>query len=104
MKIARDTLPFSRKIWITKQVSGFCGKGVRMKLWKYRDKNECPLCTEKEDNYQVLHCTSTAMSNKWDKTIQALEATLADNHTPRESIKVIIGYLHLWCDTTTSVP
>ena len=76
----------------------------KMKLWKYRDKDECPLCAEKEDKYHILRCTSTFASNKWDKTIQALKATLADNHTPRESIKVIAGYLYLWQDTNTSVP
>ena len=58
-----------------------------MKLWKYRDKDEYPLCAEKEDKYHILRCTSTAASNKWDKIIQALEAILADNHTLCESIK-----------------
>ena len=75
-----------------------------MKLWKYRDKDECPLYAEKEDTYHISRCTSTAASNKWEKTIQSLEATLAANHTPRESIKIIAEYLHLWRDMTTSVP
>ena len=89
---------------MTKQVSGFCGTGEKMRLWKYRDKDECPLCAETEDNYHILRCTITAASNKWDEAIQALEATLADNHNPRESIKLIAGCLHLWWNTATSVP
>ena len=51
--LARNTLPFDRRIWMIKQVSGFCGTGVKMKLWNFRVKDECPLCMEPEDNYHV---------------------------------------------------
>ena len=87
-----------------KQVSGFCGTGVKMKLWNFRVKDECPLCTEPEDNYQVLRFSSTAASDRWDETINSLEVTLADSHTPREAINMITGQLHNWWNTSTSLP
>ena len=72
---------------MTKQVSGFCGTSLNMKLWNYRDKDECPLCAESEDSCHVLRCNSIAAINKWDESIQALGATLVANHTPSETIK-----------------
>ena len=75
-----------------------------MKLWNYRDKYEYPLCAESEDNYHVLRYNSIAVSNKLDKSIQALEVSLADNHTPSEIIKVISVYLYLWRNKTSVFP
>ena len=96
IKLARNALPFDRKIWMTKHVSGFCGTGEKMKLWQFRKDDVCPLCTNKETNYHVVKCSSSAASEKWEESINALEASLADNHTPQETIQMIAGQLHNW--------
>ena len=96
IKLARNALPFDRKILITKHVSGFCGTGEKMKLWQFRKDDVCPLCTNKESNYHVLKCSSFAASEIWEESINALEASLADNHTPQETIHMIAGQLHNW--------
>ena len=96
IKLARNALPFDRKIWMTKHVSGFCGTGEKMKLWQFRKDDVCPLCTNKETTYHVLKCSSSEASEKWEESINALEASLADNHTPQETIHMMAGQLHNW--------
>ena len=77
---------------------------MKVNLWDYNDKDGCPLCAEKEEHYYVLRCNSITTNNTWDNTIQGLEATLANNHTPSETIQVIAGHLYVWRNTTNVVP
>ena len=58
---------------MTKQVFGFCGTDVKIKLWNFRETKECPLCNEMEDSHHVLHCKSKAASDKWEDSINILE-------------------------------
>ena len=100
VKLARNILPFDRKIWMTKQVSSFCGTGTKMKLWQFRESDVCPLCPEQEDNYHVIRRKSVEAGMKWDEAIDSLEATLTDNYTPQETVEMIIGQLNNWRSTT----
>ena len=83
VKLAQNLLTFDRKIQTTKQVSGFCGTGVNMKMWKYKDTDEYPLFEDSEENHHILRCKSTVEDNKWNEAIQALESVLLDNQTPK---------------------
>lgn len=64
IKHARESLPFYCKIGMTKHVSGFCGTGINMKLWKYKDTYVCSLCNEIKDNLHIIQCRSTIASDR----------------------------------------
>ena len=93
IKLARARLPFDRKIWMTTQVSGFCGTGVKMKLWNFRDFDVCSLCTKPEDKLHVITCVSTSANAVWDTSLDTLEQILLNNHTSQITVSMIIDQL-----------
>ena len=89
-------LPLHRQLWLSKQISGFCGTGYRMQQWKKRDTACCPLCTNDEDNIHVLTCKSEATTEKWTEQMEMLEIKLIGMNTPEEFIQIIIFSLSSW--------
>ena len=44
----------------------------------------------------MLRYNSTAASDEWEDTIQALEAELLDNNTSKNIVSIIAGQLYVW--------
>ena len=91
IKHTRALLPFNRRLWMMKQVSGFCGTGEKMRLWKYSESDMCSLRDKREDNTQVLRCNSVQANPKWSASIDALEDHLLDNNTPSNTVNMIVN-------------
>ena len=100
IKHARKLLTFDRQIWMTKQVSGFCGTGINMKLWNFREDSIYLLCNETEDNIHILRCKSKDDIDRWTASI----ATLEQNHAPPNTVDMIVNQLHIWRDNTGNIP
>ena len=96
VKHARAKLPFDRKIWMIKQVSGFCGTGVKMKLRDFRDVDVCPLCHEPENNIHVVKYGSDSTNAAWQVSLENLEDLLLNNHTPPSTTSMLITKLRSW--------
>ena len=80
---------------MTRQVSGFCRTGVKMKLWNFRETDVCPFCDIPEENLYVVRCKSISANNTWSKSLQNLEEILLNNHTPPTLVAMITN-IFLW--------
>jgi hypothetical protein len=45
---AMKSLPLNRRHWVVKHVAGHCGVNSKLKEWKMRESDECPMCEEVE--------------------------------------------------------
>jgi hypothetical protein len=95
---AMQQIPLSRRIWISKQVTGFCATGNTMFRRKARSTAQCPRCTEDETPAHVLRCRGSDASTIWDRAITKLKNWLQDNLTHPEMSNAIINYLAGWRD------
>ena len=64
---------------------------TKMKSWKFRDTDVCPLYNEKEDNFQVLRCNSDGAKGRWASSIDALENSILDSNTPTNIVETIVS-------------
>lgn len=87
-----------------KQISGLCGIGEKMKQWKYRELDVCPLCNEIEYNMHVLRCNSIQANQKELESIDALKNHLLDNNTRSNTVNIIVNQLHLWQENMHTLP
>ena len=90
---ASTKLPFNRKVWMTKQVSGFCGTGVKIKLWDFTGADICPLCHKPETNIHAVKCGSVSANVSWQVSLEKLEDLLLNNCTPSSTTSMIITKL-----------
>ena len=87
-----------------KKVSGCCGTGIKMKLWKFREDSIYPLCNEAEENIHILRCKSEDATDRWTASISTLEQKFIDKHTPPNTVDMIVNQLHMWVDNKGNIP
>jgi hypothetical protein len=84
------SLPFGKKRWLLKHLTGFCAVGRVMKRRKEWDHDLCPLCLlPNETAPHVLFCTDHRARNQWIQSITKLEIALAKARTDPAIIKCI---------------
>ena len=67
----------SRRHWVTKFESGFCGTGRMMKIWKQRVIDNCPrCCAANETTTHILTCPAASAYKSWEKSLVSLEVWL----------------------------
>jgi hypothetical protein len=88
----------SRRIFISKHVSGMCGVGKFMKRWKLRTDDSCPRCGDPEDAEHVWLCHGEGANDIWDKAMTDLEGWLNAKQTDPDLQHAIISYLRTWKD------
>lgn len=79
---ASKNLPALYRLWVTKHVSGFCGVGKMMKLWKFWEHNKCPCCQEEnETTLHLIYCEDEGMIMTWQDSLEDLDTWLVEEKT-----------------------
>ena len=87
----------ARRVWVTKQASGFCGTGRMMVKWKFREESNCPRCGMiDEDMDHVLRCQSTEANEKWLSTMESLRMWLEKHDTHPDLVEILCKRLSEW--------
>ena len=85
-------------------MSGFCGTGIKMRRWDFREVDVCPLCNEPENNLHVMKCVSASASATWDASLGNLDQLLLNDHTPQTTVSMILQQLRLWRGDDHNIP
>jgi hypothetical protein len=93
---AMQQILMSRRIWISKQVSGFCATGNTMVRRKVRSMARCPRCEDDETPEHVMRCRGSDASVIWDRALRKLKCWLQENATHPEMSNAIIEHLAGW--------
>jgi hypothetical protein len=93
---AMQALPRSRRVFISKHVSGMCRVGKFMKRWKEWDSDSCPRCGMVEDAAYVWQCKGPGTEELWTKALGEIEVLLVKLETDPTITFVIMSYLQSW--------
>jgi hypothetical protein len=95
--MAMKAAPLTRRHWISKQATGFCGTGKMMQLWKQRSTAECPRChAPEEDVEHVYRCPNEDATAIWAESIDALLEWMLDNGSCPELARAFCDGLNSW--------
>jgi hypothetical protein len=93
---ALSSLPFGKKRWLIKHLTGFCGVGKMMHRWG-KGTSHCPRCDRiQEDTLHVIVCPAPRAKTVWELSIQALSQWMLDNKTLPPLRTFIIQALRRW--------
>ena len=77
-----NTLPFSKQIWLTKHVSGFCATATTMFRRHLWTTDKCPLCgNASEDICHVITCPDDRARKQYHRSIKRFIRFLNHSHT-----------------------
>jgi hypothetical protein len=93
---AMKTLPRTRRVFLSKHISGMCGVGKFMKRWKDWDSDRCPRCGSPEDATHVWLCKGPGTEELWSKVVAELEVTMRKLDTDPTLAHIISLYLQSW--------
>jgi hypothetical protein len=94
---AMAQVTISRRNWVSKHSSGFCGTSKMMLLWKQRATGICPQCLpEVEDATHVWQCQDPRAIKVWTQAIANLEIWMKKQRTQPGIIEVICTKLLAW--------
>ena len=87
----------SRRQWVVKHSSGFCGTGKMMQRWKLQESAKCPRCEEGvEDARHVWVCKGDGVENVWNEAIKKLRQWMLRQKTLPNLVAVICDRLSSW--------
>ena len=87
---ATTSLTASRRLWLTKFASGFCGVASKMKSCGYWDDDVCPLCgLTVENTKHVLQCTHQDIDEKYQVSTKKLLEWMRKNDTAPNLIHLV---------------
>ena len=85
--------------FISKWISGFCGVGVMMKLWKFQAHSKCPRCQmENESTMHILKCPQPSAHSLWKEEMNNLDEWMKQNGAQPELRVCIVENLQSWHD------
>ena len=95
--------------WLAKWVSGVCGVGKQLKMWKWQSHSNCPRCLSPNETVEhVIRCRQTEATDLWDHSINELRAWLIANNCNTDMGITICNSLAAWHDdvqlTTAQTP
>ena len=69
-------------LWMSKQVTGFCGVGKMMFKWNMWDNSRCPGCDmEEETARHLLVCNNVDMKTEFEEATEVLEKWMINDET-----------------------
>ena len=102
---------YPRWKWLSKYVTGICGVGVMLQIWKHQTHSSCPRCgMAKETAEHILTCKSPPATAIWNATIAQLEKWMNDNDSEPHMTEIICSSLRAWREgvrlpyPTTEIP
>jgi hypothetical protein len=96
IEVAMKEAKGSRRVFISKHVSGMCGVGKFMQRWKLRQGDSCPRCGMSEDAAHVWICHGERADDIWEKALKNLEQWLQSKQTDPDIQHILISYLCGW--------
>ena len=89
----------SRRHWVVKHSSGFCGVGHMMRKWKEWDTATCPRCNDPDETTShVWTCSGGGADGRWEKSLADLWDWMTEQETAPELRDAICDYLRSWRD------
>ena len=83
--------------WLSKHVTGICGVGIMLQLWKHQEHSSCPRCgTARENVEHILLCTAPSATSIWDNAIDKLAIWLEENDAEPHLAEIICTSLRAW--------
>ncbi len=73
IEVAMKEAKRSKRVFISKHISGMCGVGKFMQRWKLRQEDSCPRCGLSADAAHVWICHRAGADDIWEKAITNLE-------------------------------
>lgn len=87
---ATKALTNSRRIWLTKFVSGFLPTAKKMKEYKLWNSDICPLCERDiENTTHVIVCTNAEKQEKFCKQVERFQKWMKQNSMDPDMIHII---------------
>ena len=95
--LCKSAKSYKRGKWLSKYVTGICGVGVMLQLWKHQAHNSCPRCgVEKEDVEHVVTCKNPDATITWNESVANLETWMHDNDAEPNMAQIICSSLRSW--------
>ena len=99
--LTKSAKNYKRIKWLSKFVTGICGVGYMLKIWKHQAHSSCPRCGQEDETTQhVLLCRETSSTETWDTALDNLDSWMTDNNSDPEMQEVIINSLKAWRDSS----
>ena len=91
----------NRQQWLSKWLTGFCGVGVKMQIYRSQYHSKCPRCLcDNETTNHVMKCPHPTAIDIWKEQIDQLEVWMTDQDAQPEMAKTILTSLQAWHDNT----
>ena len=88
---------YNRWKWLSKYVTGVCGVGRMLQIWKYQAHSSCPRCgADNEKATHILLCTEPTASTIWNDALNDLTKWMLDNDSEPTMIPIICNSLRAW--------
>jgi hypothetical protein len=95
--LQRSAKHYTKGKWLAKQVTGICGVGKMLKLWKHQNHNTCPRCGRDNENTEhVILCKAPSAISTWEQAINNLERWMKDNDAEPHMLEIICNSLRAW--------
>ena len=86
-----------RQRWLTKWITGVCGVGKMLKIYKYQDHSRCPRCNvEGEDTAHVLQCPEPIWKVTWNREVNNLRTWMIKEDGCPTMTTMIIMSIQAW--------
>jgi hypothetical protein len=93
---AMSKLPFGKRRWLLKHVTGFCGV-EKMELRRgNQEYDDCPRCGQSEDTVHVLTCQGNGAGITFTLALQKLDTQMRSIFTAPEIRQSILKSLNHW--------
>ena len=95
--LTKSAKNYARTKWLSKFVTGICGVGYMLKLWKHQAHDSCPRCgQEKETTQHVIQCKEESATKVWEEAVEHLDTWMTDNQADPTMQDYIIASLKGW--------
>jgi hypothetical protein len=86
-----------KRHFVSKHATGHCGVGKMMKIWGFRDKDNCPRCKKaNETALHVLTCQHETARGDWEVEIERLQEWFQHFKTDPHITNAIVHNLRKW--------
>ena len=89
-------LSLSRRLWLTKHLSGWCSVGRMAKRWRLRATDECPRCQFPENARHVWSCKDPRAISQMETSVTQLKVQLGRLYTSPIVTNVIVRRIMEW--------
>lgn len=94
---AHSNMTLATNRWTTKWLTGFCGIGTMLVIYKHQKHSKCPRCNcDNETLTHVLKCSAPTAQQLWDDEMTNLQQWILDNKGCPLLAETIVTQLHAW--------